>query len=249
MKKLIPMMLVLALLLCACGGSNPPAGTVTTTPPETTPATTEPAQTVPVTTAPAETEPVTEPANTMSLGRIEGGTYINSYMGFAIDLDSTWTYYTAEELQELPENVSEMLSGTEFEDDVLNNITDMMAESAEYLATINVQYQKLDMATRLAYAAMSDDAILDLALTEVDAMAAAYEQMGLTDAAFSKTTAIFLGEEVPALMTTYLMDGIPCYCLQVFDYHLGQYSCTITFTSFLEDNTADLASMCYAIEG
>ena len=221
--KLVPMMLVLALLLCGCGGDSP-SGTITTTAPQ-----------------------ATEPENIMSLGRIEGGTYSNEYMGFAIDLDSTWTYYTAEELQEIPENVSEMLADTDFADGVLNNITDMMAESVESLASINVLYQRLDMTTRLAYAAMSSEEILDLVLTESDAMIDAYAQMGLTDVAVDKTTVTFLGEEVPALMTTYTMEGLPCYCLQVFDYHLGQYSATITFTSYLEDITGDLVAMCYPI--
>ena len=231
MKKLIPMMLVLALLLCACGGgsSNLPSGTITTDPPDTAPA-------------------ATESSKTMSLGRIEGGTYANAYAGFAIDLDSTWTYYTAEELQEIPENVSELFAGTELEEGVLTTITDMAAESAEHLASINVLYQKLDMGTRLAYAAMSDEQILDAVLEQSDTLIETYAQAGMVVTSIEKTTATFLGEEVPAMLTLYTLEDIPCYCLQVFDYHLGQYSCTITFTSYLEDTTAELAAMCYPIE-
>lgn len=244
MKKLIPLMLVLALLLCACGDSNVPSGTITTT----EPAATEPAATEPVATEPPATEPpATEPAKIMTLGRIEGGTYTNDYWGFAMDLDSTWVYSSAEELQELPEDVSGMLNDSELSESLLANIYDMQAESAEALANINVLYQKMDLATRLTYASMTDDQILDALLAQMDTMVEAYTQMGLTNVAITKTTATFLGAEVPALMTTYMMQDVPAYCLQIFNFHLGQYSCTITFTSFLEDRTADLAAMCYAI--
>lgn len=223
--KLMMVILMLALVLSACGGSDDvPSGSISTTAPE-----------------------ATEPTNSMSLGRIEGGTYTNEYMGFAIDLDSTWTYYTAEELQELPENVSELFADTEFEDSALTTITDMMAESVEYMGSINVLYQKLDMATRLAYSMLSNEEILDAALGEMDSMIEAYTQAGMTDVSVEKVTVTFLGESRPALMTTYTLEGIPCYCLQVFDYHLGQYSITITFNSFLEDTTGDLAAMCYPI--
>lgn len=224
MKKLIPLMLVLALLLCACGDSNAPSGTITTT---------EPA--------------ATEPAKIMTLGRIESGTYTNDYWGFAMDLDSTWVYSSAEELQELPENVSAMLNDSELSESLLANIYDMQAESAEALANMNVIYQKLDLATRLTYASMTDDQIVDSLLTQSDTMTEAYSQMGLTNVAFAKVTVTFLGAEVPALITTYMLQDVPAYCLQIFNYHLGQYSCTITFTSFLEDRTADLAAMCYPI--
>lgn len=224
--KLISLMLALVLMLCACGGDTPPSGTITGTPETTEPGVSD--------------KPLT-------IGRIEGGTYTNEYMGFAIDLDSTWTYYSAEELQELPENVSDILSGTEFEEGVLTTITDMMAESVESMSSINVLYQKMDMTTRLAYAVMSQDEILDGVLTQSDSMIDAYAQVGMENVVIEKTTVTFLGETRPALKTTCSVQGLDCYLLQVFDYHLGQYSVTITFTCYLEDNTEEIAAMCYPI--
>ena len=114
MKKnlIFVMLLSLCLSLAACGGEKDVAGKVetigqaATLPAGTvTPAETEPPAAVPETTAPPERD--------LSLGRMEGGVYTNEYVGFACSLDSDWTFYTAEELQQLPETVSDAISGSE----------------------------------------------------------------------------------------------------------------------------------------
>ena len=234
MKKwtriLIPL-LIMAMLLSACGGSQSEeevSGTITPAS-ETTPEVAD---------------------NPVSMGRMEGGTYTNSYMGFAIDLDSTWVYYSAEELQEMPENVAELLEGTEVGDslDTMNQFTDMMAESVEDLTTMNVLYQKMTMAERLLYAAMDNEEILDAVLEQKDMLVQSYTAAGMDVQSMEKVTITFLGEDRPALKTMAITQGVEYYILQVFDYHLGQYSITVTFSSFMEDKTADLAAMCYAAE-
>ena len=58
----------------------------------------------------------------------------------------------------------------------------------------------------------------------------------------------FLGQERTALKTEYTMEGVPYYTLQLFDFDLGQYSITLTLASFVEDNTADLLDLFYAVE-
>lgn len=224
MMKLFALVLALAMVLCACGGGSQEeiSGTVT----------------------PAEEE------NVMSLGRIEGGTYTNNYVGFAMELSSDWVYYSAEELQEIPENVAEAFKDTELGDamDPLNQFTDMMAESVEQLTTINVLCQKMDMTTRLAYAALDESAILDSALEQSDLMIESYAQAGIMVESIEKVNVTFLGEERVALKTTSTLEGVPYYTLQVFEYHLGQYSVTITFASFVEDKTESLLELCHPID-
>lgn len=231
MKKLtglLALLLALAMVLCACGETREDVGGSVT---------------------PTTGEETLPEGNTMSIGRIEGGTYTNEYMGFAMDLDSTWQYYTADELQELPDNVAEMFEGTEVGDaiDTVSQFTDMMAESVEQLASVNVLYQKMDMQTRLLYAAMDDETILDATLAQSDALIDAYSAAGIDVSDLEKVTVNFLGQERVALKTTSTMQGVDYYTLQVFDYHLGQYSVTITFASFIEDKTEALAAMCYPI--
>lgn len=237
MKKIIAIALALMLLLTGCSGEKAPASTVEQSPaPEATSGSTI------ETAAPAEDAQV-------SLGRMEGGVYTNTYAGFGCELDSSWTFYTAEELQELPENTAELFKDSELldSDTMLSQITDMMAENVTDLTSVNVLYTKLSMAERLAYATMTDEEILDVTLEQKDAMIAAYEQAGFQVDSMEKVTVTFLGEECPALHCAMSIEGIAYYTLQVFDYKTGQYGITTTFSSYLEDNTAGLLDLFYAL--
>lgn len=198
-------------------------------------------------------EPSAEPTEAsekpVSMGRLEGGTYINEYTGYACALDSNWAFYTAEELQELPENVQEILADTEIGDNMegIAQFTDMMAENVEELVTVNVMYTKLGMQERLAYAVMSDEQIIDEVLKQKDSMFAAYAQAGMDVQSMEMVTINFLGEERVALKTVSDVQGVAQYTLQVFDYRLGQYSVTLTATSFIEDNTQWVMDQFYPV--
>lgn len=234
MKRMTALLLalVLAVVMMACGSADV-SGKVT-------PATE--ASVIP------ETTEAMEETNPVSLGRMEGGVYTNTYVGIGCQLDANWVFYGAEELQELPGQVNELLKDTEYTDAGLNQITDMMAENTNDMTTMNVQYQKLSMQDRLVFAAMSDDAIADVILGQSDSMAQAYAQAGIENAVLEKVTVTFLGEERTAVHTTASVQGVPYYILQVFDYGLGQYSVTITFSSFQEDKTASMLDLFYAVE-
>ena len=195
-------------------------------------------------------EEATEAAETpVSMGRLEGGTYINEYTGYACDLDSNWAFYTAEELQELPENVQEILADTEIGDNMegIPQFTDMMAENVEKLVTVNVMYTKVGMQERLVYAVMSDEQIIEEVLKQKDSMIEAYAQAGMDVESMEKVTINFLGQERTAMKTVSNVDGVTQYTLQVFDYHLGQYSVTLTATSFVEDNTQWVMDQFYPV--
>lgn len=240
MKKLnviLVFLLVLALLAGCSGASEKPGGTL------------EAAATEGV---PEKTEPVTETAqdDSVSMGRLVGGVYTNSYTGYGCQLDSNWTFYTAEELQSIPANVAEILGDSEFLDDetVLGQFTDMMAESITDMASINVLYQKVGMQERVAYAMMDEAAILDAMLLQKDTMIEAYASAGMVVESMDVVTIEFLGEERTALHTAASIEGIPYYVLQVFDFNLGAYGVTLTMATYVEDHTADLAALFYAVE-
>ena len=228
-RTFLALMLALSLLLAGCGGSSKAEVSGTITP---KPAATE---------APVQTEaPATEAPVTM--GRLEGGTYINEYAGFSCTLDSSWTYYSAEELQEMPANVKEILEGTELGDTLnpLTQFTDMMAENADLLTTMNVLYQKQSMEMRVAASMTSEEQLVDSVLEDQDQMIAAYAQAGIQVQSMEKVTVTFLGEQHWALKTVSTTQDVPYYILQLFDYDLGAYSVTLTLASFVEDKTADL---------
>lgn len=230
MKRTIALLLVLALAfgLMACGKEEPAIGGKVETLPETT-------------AAAYEDKPV-------SLGRIEGGVYTNEYIGIGCELDANWTFYTAEELQELPAQTQEMLQDTEYSDAVLRQITDMMAENVNDMISMNIQYTKLNLQERIVYATLSCEGFVDMILSETDSMVQAYAQAGIKDAVLEKVTVNFLGEERAAIRTSATIEGIPYYILQVFEHDLGQYSVAITLSSFLEDNTDAMLDLFYALD-
>lgn len=229
MKRLLVLFVVLAMLLAGCGNSAPESSVAGTVEPTAESA------------APADT-PVT-------MGRLEGGTYINDYAGYACELDSSWAFYSAEELQELPDNVKELIADTEMAD-VMGDVpqfTDMMAENVNDMVTINALYQKHTMQERLGFAMLTDAELIDGTLEEQDMMVEAYAQAGMDVESMERITVTFLGEEREALQTLGTVAGTPFYMVQIFDYHLGQYSVTLTVNSYMEDKTQQTLELFYPV--
>lgn len=230
-------LLLIVSMLAGCGGDKPASNA------GAKPIITE----APTTEAPT-TEPV--PDNVLALGVVEGNTYTNTYAGIGCDLDSTWTIYTADQLQQLPDAVQDMFEGTELEAAMANvtQFTDMMAENVEQLTTVNVLFQKLDMSQRIAYARLNEQEVLEATLLQKDTMIQAYANAGILAESMEIVTVNFLGQEHYAMKTVAEMNGVPYYCLQTFDFWLGEYSVTITFASFVEDKTESLLELFYPVE-
>ena len=229
MKKVLVFLTILALLLAGCGTAAPEPSVAGTVEPTAESA------------APAET-PVT-------MGRLEGGSYINDYTGYACELDSNWTFYSAEELQELPDNVKELIADTEMADVIgdVPQFTDMMAENVNDMITINALYQKHTLQERLGFAMLTDAELIDGTLEQQDMMVEAYAQAGMDVESMERVTVTFLGEEREALRTVGTVAGAPFYMVQIFDYHLGQYSVTLTVNSYLEDKTQQILDLFYPV--
>jgi len=251
MKKItvVTMAMLLALACTACGSENADyeGGQITELNQEENAA--ETSEDVAEDLAEENEEEVVEEGNDFALGRIQGGVYTNEYFGGACELDSSWTFYSAEELQELPEDIYEMVKDTDMGEGVaeLEQIIDMQAECAEDLTNMNIAYQKLSAQERLAYMAMDEEAIMDTLLSASDMMKESYAQAGIIVDEMSVKTVTFLGKERLALYTKAQTEGTDCYMLQLFDFHLGEYSVTYTFNSFLEDKTEDLLALFYAL--
>lgn len=231
-KLCLILALVLAFALTGCGSSAPESSKVE-----------PPAQTKPVETEPTE--------NPLRLGRMDGGSYINTYAGIGCDLDESWTFYGADELQEIPAAARESMEGSELAELVgdYEQITDMMAENAELMVNVNVLYTKQPLAQRVVHQTLSEEGTLDLVLDEQkDLLVDAYEQAGIHVSSLEKVKATFLGEEHWALKTTAETQGVPVYFLQVANYKLGAYGVTLTVSSFVEDNTQTVLDLFYPVD-
>lgn len=235
--KLISLLaLALCLLLAGCGGG------------ETAPETILPA--AEVTAAPTEA-PTTAPTeeSSVTLGILEGNTYTNHYAGLGFSLDANWVVYPAEQLQDIPEALEGMFDGTDLESTELNNVMDFLAENANDLTTMNLNYTKLSMQERLAYALMAEEDLIDTMLSEYkDTLVTTYANAGITVESIEKKTVTFLGRERIAMYTVASVEGIPYYLLQLYDYGLGAYGVTLTLGSYIDDNTEGLLNLYYAVE-
>ena len=181
---------------------------------------------------------------------MEGGIYSNSYAGFGCQLNANWSFYGAQELQELPELVNGAVEGSDMADLMENytQIFDMQAENVNDLLSVNVVYVKLGMQERLMYAVMTEEQIVDETLKLKDMMIQAYAQAGMEVTAMEKAKVTFLGEEHFAIRTMANTQGVAVYMLQIFDYNLGSYGMTLTATSYLEDKTQNVLDMFYTVE-
>ena len=130
---ILALILLLTLFLTACGSKDTNiSGSVT--PNQNVPA-------APTGGVSQVTEPVASlPERELSLGRMEGGIYTNTYAGFSCELDSNWSFLSARELEQIPSTVSDLVSGTELGDLLADTqqFTDMMAENVNDLTNMNV---------------------------------------------------------------------------------------------------------------
>lgn len=247
--------LVLAVLLalsataCCISSDEPAGGTLTPAPSYNTP--TEPTADIPASTEPAvETTTPTEPVqNTeVSMGTLSGTTYTNTYAGFGCTLDSDWTCLSADQLQELPANIKEILKDTELGNYEVQQFLDMQAENANDFSSVNVLYQQVTLAERLTLATLSEEEILNKVLAEEkDLMIETYAAAGFTVKSLTTKTVTFLGESRTALHMEATIGDIAYYTLQIIDYSKGQYAVTLTAASFMEDSTESLLELFYAV--
>lgn len=190
----------------------------------------------------------------MTLGSIEDGVYSNEYAGIACALDESWVYYSAEELQALPDNISELFADTELGDQIADStvIADMQAENAEKLLGVNINFTKLGIKERLAYSLLSEEDAIDVLLSQKDLLTSTYAQAGITVSSMEKVTVSFLGQEHFAVKTqaTLRVEGmeLPYFILQIMDYKLGGYGMTLTASSYVEDNTQSVLDLFYALK-
>lgn len=200
--------------------------------------------------AQALTTTPTEPQQLLQIGQIEDGVYSNPYAGIGCELDESWTYYTAEELQELPKNTSEALAGSELAKYMENvtNLVDMQAENAELLLVANVNFTKLKLTERLIYATLNEKQALETVLAQKDAIISSYEQAGIFVSSMEIVTVTYLGEEHYALKTVATVSDVPYYVLQIQNYRLGEFGMTLTASSYVEDNTQAILDLFYALD-
>lgn len=246
---LLSLLLVAGLAMTGCGSDNdtPSPQTTATTTPETVTQDTLP-PTEEETTVPPADENKVEPT---TLGTLEGNVYTNTYVGIGCEFGDKWEVAIADELQDIPDAVSDMLKDTELGEVVsaYPQIMDMQAQNTETGTSINVLYTQMDKNSRQVYKLMDEEKIIDTLLINKDLLIKTYAQSGIDVQSMEKSTASFLGETHTVSKTIASVDGVDLYIVQVLDYKLpGQYGATITFTGMSESEIENAMSGFYKVD-
>lgn len=186
-----------------------------------------------------------------TLGVVDGNVYTNTYAGLGCKLDDSWTMVPAEELQDIPDTVAEMLKDTELEEDVAASpqIMDMLAQCPSTGASINVVYSQIPTKELLASRLMSEEQVIDSLLAGKDALISSYAATGLEVQSMEKATVDFLGKEHTACETRATMEGVELYIVQLLSYDLpGRYGMAITFSGLTEEDVEASMDSFYSLD-
>lgn len=210
MKKILAMLLVLALLSALAGcGSN---GTITEAPTQTTtqaPAeateepTTEPS-TEPTTEAPTETE---APSADVGLaGTIEGNTYENPLAGIGCALDENWYVFSEEETAALMGLTTDMFTDENIKNTLENSKMAYLfyAMKDGGLQSINMIMENVGLVGNL----LTPDSYIALSMENLET---SLSSAGFTNIVIDKATVAFAGEERPAITITADVNGSTVY--------------------------------------
>lgn len=200
-------------------------------------------------TAPDATVPTFQhtpaPNGAKSLGQFQGGVYTNSYAKLRCTLNNDWFFYSADELQALPENLDIL-----FRDPQQHAILDastqyfaMKADNSTDLTSINLVFTGMNARDQVTMPLLSVKEILKIFQREQSNLFQRYSAMGYQNLSLEPAAVLFLGKQYPALRVYAVSDGIPFYAVQVFDYSLGPYYMTLTVCSYLEDHTDSLLNL------
>lgn len=186
----------------------------------------------------------------IALGSFEDGVYTNAYAGFGCDFGDDWEVSTSEDLQEFPDNIQDILDGTEYSDaaSAYAQIADMNATNISSSASILVLYTKLDTDALLRYLLFSEETLVDDLIAQRNLSVSSYTQLGIKAESIEKVTVDFLGEKRFAIHITSVLNGVPYFSTQIPLYKIDRYSVSVTFGSAYEDITESLTGLFYKVD-
>lgn len=236
MKKLVAVMMVLALVLslCACGSGSAVAGSIS-------PAEETGGVSGTVTQTPEPTpEPTQEPEEDIEPGNQVGGRYENKFLGIGCELDENWTYATQEELAAMIGQTAELF--TEYAEQIKNAdmFYDMMAVADDGLVSINVVFENLGM---LYGSMLSEEQYLDITGENLEEQ---FLSAGFENIEWERISIDFAGAEHAGFHLSCTVQDVPYYCTQVC-MKVGHYMAGISFCSFIEDVGEDLMANFFAL--
>lgn len=216
-KYTILFVLLLAMLISACGQK-----TQTPTTPATTTVPTE-APTEAPTTAPAE------PETELTFGVVENGKYISKTFGFSVDLDpEIWYVATPEELAALNNMTVDAFNDEDLAKKIEQDVVmEFYAQSLDGVASMNMATEKLGLFNLL----MDEEALV---AESAKVVVPALEGAGFANISWEPVTLDVHGKTVYGLNIEFENQGIPVF-ETVFMRKSGSYATSVTLASYYED--------------
>lgn len=255
MKKTVQLLLALtmamALIFSGCGkqdNADTTSSDLSSADQESTASTTS-NETSTETSNETSTESADE-VRSAALGTYENGIYENTYVGFGCKLDEIWQVATAEQLQEIPDAVGDILKDTEISDAVssMNKIMDVQGTNPETGNSFSVMYMELNATQQLAFDIVSEENIVDINLSKKEVIIESFAQIGVTINTIEKYHTTFLGEERIGVHLTTSVNGQDIHIIELFDFSLGgKYGVTTTFIGSSLESIQEMMDMFYKI--
>ncbi len=226
---------LLALTVCGCGGSKEaPAPTAAPTVVPTAKPTAEPTpEPTPEPTEEPTPEPTPDPVKEL-MGRWEGESYINEFLGMKYALPQGWQRLDDEQLLEMSGLTADMIKDEEISQALAEAAEEgkvfyaLFAASPDSRQNFNLGFEKLNAVQTLA---VTEEAYITVAEPQLKT---ALESMGLTDYVSEQVTVTLGGREMPALRLSGKINGVEIHELVAVCKQNG-YIANFSFTSVEED--------------
>lgn len=172
--------------------------------------------------------------NLFSLGKVSNNVYENSYIGIGARFDSSWHFYTEDEIKQI-NNTAIEFAGEEYQELMENAdvVYDMFAQTDDLLSSVNIAMEKVNPI---------QIATVDLKLSlevSIPTVTSSYEKMGYKNVKAEVSTVEFAGETRDVLNLTGELNGSTFY-LSTVNMKATSHVVNVTVGSFdknVVDNT------------
>ena len=170
-----------------------------------------------------------------TVGKTVDNCYENSFFGFRLELGEEFVFASPDELASMVGATAEMFTSETYRDQMMNldMFYDMQASDELGLKTVVVLIQNIGKVYGML---ITPETYVKGSMKEV---ALQLEDAGFTDVNVMEKKAIIDGTEIPGIYVTSKVQGFDYYS-HVLVFKQGGYLSTVTFSTFLEDSTADL---------
>lgn len=184
---------------------------------------------------------------TFQRGSVEGQTYSSEFLGLTCTAPEEFRYLSDQEIAQLNDIALDSITDSGLAKEMRQRLEEGSQVQDMYLMTEDGRHWisiTVDQVTD-GKSEVDMDAFVANGVTQAEEAYGAID--GMEDVVSAAQTATFLGKEYDSILTTATYNGFPAQSLQVC-IPVGRYICVVTFTSYVEEQTAEMMDFFSAIE-